>query len=109
MKRIPRWLKSIFSPNDLQNLDVHEILDALNDSSVRKEWILETFEELKRINLEVDRKLLSDEGNIIGLAARRKAYQDMLESILTARRREKNPNPRSKGEFDLDSVTVHPA
>ncbi len=109
MKRIPRWLMSIFSPNDLQNLDVHEILDALADSSVRKEWIVETFEELKRINLEVDKRLLSGNWNIIDLAARRKAYQDMLESILTARRRAKNPNPKSKGEFDLDSVTVYPA
>lgn len=107
MKKISRWFNSIFSPKDLQGLDIQELLVALNDESTRKMWIYDTLQELKRINLEVDKRLMSgSDYNINDLAARRKAYQDILEGILAARRQIKTHNPKSKGEFDLDSVTV---
>lgn len=110
MKKLVVYLKDIFNPKELHNLNVQQILMALSDSSVRKEWLYETFEEMKRLNLEVDKRLLSqDQWNIANLAARRKAYQDILESVLTARRRVHNPNPQNKSGFDLDSVTVESA
>jgi hypothetical protein len=109
MKRIVAYLNDVFSTKDLHNLDMNDVLGSLNDPAVRKQWIYETCEELKRLNLAVDKVLLSDsQYGITDLAARRKAYQDVLESLLTARRRIRNPNPRS-GSFDLESVTVHTA
>ncbi len=67
------------------------------------------FDELQRLNLEVDKRLLTnDQRGIIDLAARRKAYQDILESVLAARRRIRNNNPQDRSGFDLESVTVQP-
>lgn len=108
MKKLNRWLKNLFTPKELHGLDVSEILAALNEEAVRKLWIFEAFQELKRMNLEVDKRLLSGAAySLTDLAARRKAYQDMLDGILSARRQLRNHNPKAKpGEFDLDSVTV---
>lgn len=105
MKKIPDLLRDWFSPRELQGLDIQQILAALSDSTVRNIWIFGIYEELKYLNLEIDKRLLSqDQFNITDLAARRKAYQDILESVLTARRRAKGSNPAS----DFDGVTVHP-
>ena len=105
MKTLVSKIKDLFSVKELQGLDVNELLMAFNDASVRKQWMFELCEDIKRMNLDVDARLLSGKP-INDLAARRKAYQDVLESVLAARRRiQKNPNPKS-GSFDLDSVTV---
>jgi hypothetical protein len=109
MKKIPDLLKDWFSPKELQGLDINEILGAFADPVVRNIWIFGIFEELKRLNLELDRRLLNADGIYIDdLAARRKAYQDMLDSVLSAKRRAKNNNPSGPSSFDLDSVTVLP-
>lgn len=109
MKKIPRWLSSIFSPKDLLGLDAGEVLDALNDGVIRKTWLYDVFEELKRLNLEIDKRLLSEsQFHVQDLAARRKALQFVLEAVLSAKRQVSDHNPQ-KGEFDLDSVTVQPA
>ena len=109
MKKIPRFLKNFFSPKELHGIDFQEVLDAMADPSIRKMWLFGAFEEMKRLNLEVDRRLLTGNTlNITDLAARRKAYQDVLEGILTAKRQVRSHNPKPKGEFDLDSVTVSP-
>ncbi len=109
MKKLNRWLKNLFSPKELQGLDVQEILAALNEEPVRKLWIYEAFQELKRMNLEIDKRLLTGVTyNLTDLAARRKAYQDMLDGILSARRQLRSPNPKM-GQFDLESVTAGPA
>lgn len=108
MKKISRWFKDIFSPKELHGLDVKEIVAALSEEPVRKLWMYEAFQELKRMNLEIDKRLVNNQTfHIADLAARRKAYQDMLEGILAARRQLHTHNPKPKsGEFDLDSVTV---
>lgn len=106
MKKLSRWLKDVFTPKELHGLDVQEILAALNEEPTRKLWIFEAFQELKRMNLEVDKRLLQGTTyNLTDLAARRKAYQDILDGILSARRQIRNHNPKS-GQFDLDSVTA---
>lgn len=108
MKKIPHLIKEWFSPKSLQGLDLQDILAAMADPMIRKIWMAGVFDELQRLNLEVDKRLLTyDKWNLTDLAARRKAYQDVLESVLSARRQVKNLNPQS-GTFDLDSVTVHP-
>lgn len=109
MKRFPAFIKELFGPKELHNLDVQDLLGAMSDPVVRKVWLAGVFEDLQRLNLDVDKCLLSTgQVHITDLAARRKAFQDILEGILTARRRVRDPNPRS-GSFDLDSVTVQPA
>lgn len=108
MKKIPNLIREWFSPKFIQDLDVQDILLAMSDATIQKIWISDVFDELQRLNLEVDRRLLTnDQRSITDLAARRKAYQDVLQGVLSARRRIKNPNPKDRsGSFDLDSVTV---
>lgn len=109
MKSIPKLFGDWFSPKEIYGIDISEIQLAFSDSVVRNIWLLGIYEELKRLNLEIDKRLLmNDSMDITDLAARRKAHQDVLESVLTARRRAKGSNPPSK-DFDLDSVTVLPA
>lgn len=106
MKKISRWFKSIFTPKDLQAIDIQEILAAMNEEPVRKLWLYDTLQELKRMNLEIDKRLLNGVTyDLTDLAARRKAFQDFFEGILSAKRQVHSNNPKSEGKFDLDSVT----
>jgi hypothetical protein len=107
MKKLFRHLNEIFSPKELQGLDSMELLDAFNDPAVRKQWMWDVYEELKRMNLEIDMKLRNGEGfNFQDLCARRKAYQDMMDAILSAKRQVRSNNPKDKSGFDLDAVTA---
>ena len=105
MKKIFKKFNDIFGPKQLQGLDSMELLDAFNDPSVRKQWMWEVYEELKRMNLCLDKQLLNGHPyNFYDLCARRKAYQDVLDAILSAKRQISTNNP-AKGGFDLDAVT----
>lgn len=112
MKKLKKWLSDYFSPETFNDLDVDGIAQALNDSSVRAVWLTNTFSDLKAINLEVDRRLLGggNEQGLTDLCARRKAYQDLLSGVLSARRTvvsgtQERPNPRVQ-KVDLDRVTA---
>ena len=84
-----------------------ELLAAFNDPLARKIWLLDVYEELKRLNLQIDAKLLSgSEFRMTDLCVRRKAYQDVLESVMSAKRQAKSNNPSDKSGFDLDAVTA---
>lgn len=114
MKRIKRWLTDFFEPGSFNNLDTVSIGEAFNDPSVRAFWLNDCFETLKQINLDVDKRLLSgSEMGLTDLCARRKAYQDVLEAVLTARRQvagkqqDVRHNPRiGAGSVNLDRVTA---
>lgn len=110
MRTLRKWLKDYFEPEIFNDLNVGDIGSALNDTSVRTVWLSSLMEELKTINLEVDRRLLSDsQFGLIDLCAKRKAYQDILEGILRARRQVTQglrPNPKFQGVVDLDKVTT---
>ena len=102
-----KGLKELLSPKELQGLDSNELLEALNDASIRKHWLYEVYEELKRLNLEVDVRLLTEVNyRLTDLCAKRKAYQDVLEAILSAKRQVRSHNPKSGSGFDLDAVTA---
>lgn len=109
MKKLKKFLSDLFNPEN--DLDIAGISIALNDASVRHVWLLKCLAELKDMNQEVDRRLLNQhEYGLIDLCARRKAYQDMLEAILSARRQvtgtqEERHNPSVSG-VNLDRVTV---
>lgn len=111
MKKLKRWLKDIFDPEN--NLDVDAMRSAFNDVSVRTLWLSTCLDELARMNQEVDKRLLNGlTMQLTDLCARRKAYQDVLEAILSARRQvvagsqDVRPNPKSKVDVDLDRVTA---
>lgn len=111
MKRIKRWLHEMFSPQEFNGLDFGLIAQAFNDATVRRLWLEGIVSDLETMNKEVDRRLLTDSTyGIADLCARRKAYQDVLEAVLSARRKvmqEVRPNPKDQmQEIDLDRVTA---
>lgn len=109
MKKLKKWLSDYFDPEEFNNLDVASIGQAFNDPGVRALWLAYCFDELKRIHLDIDKRLLSGtEIGFIDLCARRKAFQDVLEAIFSARRKvmqEVRHNPR-EAVINLDRVTA---
>ena len=109
MRRIKRWLKEVFEPETFNDLDVSAIGVAFNDQEVRAIWMTWVCDELRAMNMEVDKRLLSGSGaSFTDLCARRKAFQDVLEAVLVANRRrmqEVRPNPRPS-VINLDRVTA---
>jgi hypothetical protein len=111
MKRVKRWFSEMFEAPEMNDIDLVGIGEAFNDSAIRTRWIIGILDEIKRINLEVDRRLLNGpDYGLTDLCARRKAFQDVLESVLAAKRavaQEVRPNPRSQvSSVNLDRVTV---
>lgn len=110
MKQIKRWLQELFEPGNFNGLDTAAISGAFNEPGVRALWLAYCFEELVRINMEVDKRLLSGmETGLIDLCARRKAFQDVLEAVLASRRKltqDVRPNPRPLSAVNLDRVTA---
>lgn len=110
MKKLTKWLKDIFEPGDYNDLDIGAISSAMNDFATRLVWLRICLDDLKALNMEVDKRLLTgSEMGLIDLCARRKAYQDILEAVLTARRQvtqTDRPNPLPRPVIDLDRVTA---
>lgn len=111
MKLVKRWLSEVFKPEQAQDLDISAIASALGDQTVRTKWLESILSDLFLINMEIDRRVLKGipEG-ITDLCARRKAYQDVLASVLSAKRSctsNERHNPREKVPFvNLDRVTA---
>mgnify|MGYP001576703211 CR=1 FL=1 len=109
MKKLKRWIKDIFAVEEMEHLDTGLLMEAFNDPNVRTHWLLSVLNDLQAIHLEVDKRLLTgSEYGISDLCAKRKAYQDILEGILSAKRKvmhDQRPNPRPQ-VIDLDRVTV---
>lgn len=110
MRIVTKWLREMFQPEQFNNLDISSITAALNDPNIRTVWIQDIIAEMIRINMEVDKRLLSGpELGLTDLCARRKAIQDVLEMVLSARRKltqAERPNPRVLSAVNLDRVTV---
>lgn len=109
MKKVQQWFSAIFNPEEFNDLDLSAIAIALNDSKTRSIWLANMIEDIKEINITVDRRLLNgDESRLTDLCARRRAYQDVLQLVLSARRQagsEVRPNPKVPG-INLDRVTA---
>lgn len=109
MKKIKRWFKEIFDPRD--DLDMTAIGLAMNEPEVRTVWLMNHLNAIHDMNLEIDKRLLlGSEINLVSLSARRKAFQDVLEGILSAKRQvahglRQNPRPEMIG-VNLDRVTA---
>lgn len=111
MKKLHRWLNSIFSPQELQDLDAAELLECLGSPSIAREWLFTIYSDLKQMNLQIDQSLISGRDyNLADLCSRRRAYQDVLEAVKTAKKtvtQAPNHNPRPPAfDVDLDRVTV---
>lgn len=113
MRRLVKQVKDLFTPKEIQGIDAYEVLDVLGDPVIRKTWLYEVMQEIKRINQSIDSKLMNgDMLDIADLSARRRALQFVLEAALSAKRevaRAKGHNPLGGGDFDLESVTVLPS
>ncbi len=114
-KTLLQKLDQLFRPTYTFDIDLYEVLEALGDGVTRKTWLFELALEIKRINLEIDKKLLSglplSETILADLSGRRRSLQFVLEAVLSAKRdtqRRRGQNPATKAEFDLDSVTLQP-
>lgn len=110
MKKIKQWMSEIFEPEQFNDLDIYAVADALNDHEIRKRWFFGILDEIKKINKDVDRRLLSGpELGLTDLCARRKAIQDMMDLVLSVKRQMKveqgRPNPTGQG-INLDRVTA---
>lgn len=113
MKKIKRWLHQIFDIDrqGIDDCDLDAVIDALNSPQVRAEWVAMLVNELKQIHLQVDSRLLSArEENLIDLCSRRKAFRDVLQMVITAKRivRKEVDHNQTKSEsfIDLDRLTV---
>lgn len=113
MKKIlVKKLGDIFNPNAYLDLEVYDVLDGLKDDVVRKNWLFEVLQEIKRINQSIDQML--ETGNVSGipnLSARRKGLQFVLEAAIEQRnevQRGRNHN-QAPNQYDFESVTVFPA
>lgn len=111
MRKAIKRLKDLFTASAIQEIDADEIGVALSDEQVRTVWIQKVFEELQRINLEVDKRLLEGgEWSLNDLSARRKAVQDVIELVLAAKRevkRDVRPNRTVEVQtIDLDRMTA---
>jgi hypothetical protein len=112
MRKAYRWLKDLLGPESVQDLDLQAVASAFNDHEIRRIWLAEMFNEIVLINREIDKRLLAGKDtNLTDLCARRRALQDVLEGILSAKRRVVTPVPRhnprpSVNEIDLDRVTA---
>lgn len=100
----------MFAPDVFNDLDTGAIASAFNDPGIRTIWLQYCFDEMKNINMELDKRLLSGtEVSLTDLCARRKAFQDVLEAVLSSRRKvtqAERPNPRPLSAVNLDRVTV---
>lgn len=106
MKKLVASVRALFSPREINDLRSEDLLAALSDSKTRQLWLMDVYEELKRLNLEVDRRLSVGDTDLKDLAARRSAIQYVLSAILEAKRLARHHNPTPTGQFDLGDVTV---
>lgn len=107
MKWIIHKLSDIFKPEQIQQIKTEEIIFALEDATVRKVWLQNVFDRITNLNRDVDFRLRGNAHyDVADLAFKRQAIQEVLEDILAAKRQVQGNNPRTRGEFDLESVTV---
>lgn len=110
MKRLLKCLFDYFAPSN--DLDVSALGEALNDPGIRTRWLAAMLDEIRQMNIDVDRALLSSVPLALhDLCARRKAYQEVLAALLAARRNAASQDvpPQSapsRGLPNLDRVTA---
>jgi hypothetical protein len=84
--KFPKWITDIYKPEELQKIKVEEILMAMNDVSIRKHWLFEVLDELKEVNLSIDRALdAREQYSFEELSAKRRALTWVLNQVLSSK------------------------
>lgn len=83
----PDLIAQVFQVEIPVTLDTDDVHSILGDGNIRRVWIERIYDELRRINLEVDRLLEreSSPNQFLALSARRKALLWMLAEIENSR------------------------
>jgi hypothetical protein len=109
MKKLKAWLSEIFELPHYEDISLEAIATALNEPRVRAIWLEYMTDELKRIHLEIDKRLVEGSVSIGDLGTRRRAYQDTLQYILSAKRavsHDPRHNQQERSFIDLDRLTA---
>jgi len=86
--RAIKFITDIFKVEEIQQINIQEVVMALNDSSVRAHWIRELLAEIQNLNISIDHDLLQKkEQDIKDKSARRRTLQYVFEQVLLSRKR----------------------
>lgn len=113
---LTKWIESLYKPQqtNLRDAAIEDINLALNEPAVRNHWIDAMVEELRAINIGVDRALADNNfEQLPSKAERRRAILFCLNQILdskqsldTERFEETHDNQNQRSQFD--GVAVQP-
>lgn len=106
----PRTIFEILCPAELNDLNVEELAIALNNPAVRNRWLQDVLEDLRRLNLHVDKLLERNEPQhkFVEVSARRRQTWAILQQIQLAKNSVEMDSGHNPME-DLDHVAVDPA
>ena len=82
-----KWLRQILDPAPMYDLDLTKLSLALNGPAVRHHWLKALLEQLRELNLEIDRMLERNDpqSRYIEISARRRQLVAILQQIETSK------------------------
>ena len=86
--RLVNWIESLFEPEktNFRDAAMDDLLAALNEPAIRKHWMHSIMDELRAINVGVDRAMREEKYDAIpNAAARRTALVFCLNQILDSK------------------------
>lgn len=104
MIRFPRFLSNIFEASE--DIDVYSIGEALNDPTIRSRWLKSMLDEIKRIHLDIDSRLMAGNRDISDLSSRRRAIQFALERLSSERRSALQESRHNQAESLFSKLTA---
>lgn len=104
------WLSSVFLPANFNNLSIDEVMSALNDTDVRKHWMVTVLDEIKDVNLRIHAAVM--EGSLTAKfaqeSARLQGIDWVLRQILSSKTSVDMERHHNQTDDDLDGVAVSP-
>lgn len=61
MKTMIKWLSTLFDPSIFNNLNMDELMGAMQDGDVRAHWIRSVLDEIKECNMRTHVALMNGE------------------------------------------------
>lgn len=87
--RLTKWVESLFRPEETNFKDaaIEDVILALNDPVIRKHWLLSLIDEIRAINVGVDKALReNDMSDLPNKSVRRNTIVFCLNEILESKR-----------------------
>ena len=106
--RLKKWIESLYKPEETNFRDAakEDIFLALNEPAVRTHWVNALIEELRAINIGVDRALSDGKfDELPSKADRRRAIVFCLNQILDS----KQAIETERFESERDNKTLNPS